>query len=60
LAKIAADEVIAILETGLNAEQLQDFVEAKLVIGLRRLAGIHGFNYIFKRSNDQEFYDALD
>jgi hypothetical protein len=54
------EEIIAILETGCKVEELREFVEAKFVRGLRRMAGIHGFNEIMTKSNDAEFYDALD
>ena len=46
------DEVISLVETGCTVAELQEFVEAKLVTGLRRMAGIHAFNHILTRAGD--------
>jgi len=38
---------------------LQEYVEGKLISGLRRLAGLEMFNGMLESSDDVVFFDAL-
>ena len=38
------DDVIAVIETDAKFQKLQDYIEHKMIAGLRRLAGFEMFN----------------
>ena len=44
----------------MSFEKLQEFVEGKLIKGLRRMAGLYSFNSMLIKSGDVEFYDTLN
>ena len=53
------DDVIGVIEIDSKFQKLQEYVEGKMIAGLRRNAGMHMFNNILATASDKEFFDAL-